>query len=59
MEETEGRKRTEAWGQRCAADFNKTSWVSPQLTPQEFWKGQECNSLLTQIRSEGRRKERG
>lgn len=29
MEETEGRKGTEAWGRRCAPDFNKTSWVSP------------------------------
>lgn len=53
MEETEGRKGTEAWGRRCAPDFNKTSQVSPQLPPQESWKGQECESLQTQTRSDG------
>lgn len=55
MEETEGRKGTEAWGRRCAPDFNKTSQVSPQLPPQESWKGQECESVQTQTRSDGGR----
>lgn len=56
MEETECREGTEAWGQRCAPDFNKTSWVSPQLSPQESWKGHECKSLFTQTRLEKRQK---
>lgn len=59
MEETEGRKGAEVWGRRCAPDFNKTSWVSPQLPPRESWKGQEGRSSLTQTRSWGKVKEMG